>query len=390
MRPWGADDMQERRLRFGIIGGGITSFIGDVHIKAAQLDGLAELVAGCFSRDPAANRRSAEKYHLAEERTYGNYKQMAEVECGRRDGIDFVIVATPNQTHAEIAKTFLLADIPVVCEKPIAICIEDAVELRNLVNERNHPFCVTYTNTGFPMVKQARAMVQGGELGRILSVHGEYLQDHMICPPDSRPGGWRADPAIAGAGGAVSDIGVHVENLVAYITGLKIDSLCANLETIRPDLVLDTSAQILIRYDSGASCYYCCSQVSAGYRNDLMLRIVGEKASLEWSVMDPDSLVVRKKGNPVCIYKAGQDYLDFTALKETRISSGHLEGFYEAMANIYRNFETRLLYERKSGHIDGTRADYPDAGSGVEGVRFIERCVESSKQGASWVKWNAI
>lgn len=381
--------MPRRRLRFGIIGGGVHSFIGDAHVKAAQLDGLAEIVSGCFSRDPDANRRSAERYHLAPDRIYADDRQMADAESRRQDGIDFAIVATPNLTHASIARTFLRSGIPVVCEKPVAISLEEALDLRSLVAEAALPFCVTYTNTGFQMVKQARAMTLGGELGRVLSVHCEYLQDHMLCPLDAKPGGWRANPAIAGPGGAISDIGVHIENLVQYITGLEIESLCANLETFRSDLVLDTSAQVLIRYDSGASGYYQCSQTASGYRNDLRIRVQGERGSLEWMLADPDSLAVRAKDRPMRIYRAGQEYLDPDVRRETRISSGHPEGFYEALANIYRSFETHLLSGPRDGRSTAPESDFPDVEAGVRGVRFVERCIESAKRNATWVEWNA-
>lgn len=379
--------MLDRKLKFGMVGGAVNSFIGNVHVRAAQLDGYAELAAGCFSRDGEINRKTAEKYYLNKERVYKTYAEMAQAEANRGDGIDFAIIATPNNSHYEIAKAFLQQGIHVVCDKPLSNKVEEALELRDLAKERSLLLGVTYTNAGYPIIKQAKHMVENGEIGKIISVHCEYLQGHMLNRPISSKKGWRTNPDIGGKGCCIADIGVHVENLVSYITGLDIEAVCADLEAVRPDMVLDTSAQIMIKYKGGASGFYWCSQVAAGFRNDLKIRIMGDRKSIEWSNMDPENLIVRTQDEPKQVYSAGQGYLYPEVKKITRISSGHPEGFYEAMAEIYRSFELTLASKITSQDLEESSIYYPDTNDGIKGVLFIEKCVESSNKGVTWIKY---
>ncbi len=374
------------KLSYGMVGGGEGSFIGDVHRKAIAFDGLASLVAGCFSIDYDDTLRTAKKLHVSDDRVYENYVDMAREEAKRSDCIDFVSIATPNNTHFPIAKEFLNAGINVVCEKPLAIEEAEAAELSMLAKDKGLLFAVTYTYSGYAMVKHAREMIKRGDIGEIRVVMGEYAQDWLATKLEdtgNMQASWRTDPSQTGKSNCVGDIGSHIENTVSYMTGLKIDSLCSSLDSFVPGRKLDDNAEILVRFENGARGVYWASQVAVGHDNGLRVRIFGSKGSIEWEQENPNYLKVAFIGEPVQVLSRGGGYMLPSAAGVSRIPAGHPEGYYEAFANIYRNFATTLI-KRKNGE-DTSDADFPTVEDGLSGVRFIAKAVESSQKGSIWV-----
>jgi len=374
-------------LRYGMIGGGDGSFIGDVHRKAAAFDEKCQLVAGCFSRDFSNTLRVGESLGISPERLYKNFYEMAENEAKREDKLDFVSIVTQNNFHYEAAKVLLNHGINVVCEKPLTFNIEEAEELLALAQKNNLLFCVMYSYSGYPLVKQARKLVADGKIGDILMVMGEYPQDWLISAlenQDQKQANWRTDPKQAGASNCTGDIGSHIEHTVAYITGLKIEALCAKLDIIGEGRKLDTNSSVLVKYDNGASGVYWSSQVAIGNDNALKVRIYGTKGAIEWSQEDPNIIKVTYAGQPVQIFSRGHSYLDTAA--SSRIPAGHTEGYYEAFANIYYKYATALLKKKEGIELSQEDLDFPNAQAGIEGVKFINGCVKSSNAGAMWVE----
>lgn len=366
-------------LKFGMVGGGEGSLIGDIHCRAAMFDRRSAIAAGCFSRDAAKSAATGRKLGIAPERVYSTYGEMAEKEAAREDGIDFVSIVTPNSSHFAIAKTFLEHGIHVVCDKPVTTRESEARELARIAEVNGLLFGVTYTYSGYPMVKQARELVRRGELGDIISAMAEYPQEWVLNA--ERPS-WRMD-AREGESCCVADIGVHIAHTVSYITGLQIDSLCADLQTYGTLMELDNHANILVKYTSGATGMYWCSQVAAGCKNGLKVRIFGSKGSLEWEQERPDELRLALKGKPVQLLARGRDALYPEAAAFNRLPGGHPEGLYEAFSNIYLAFCTELTALKQGGVGEG--ADYPRIGDGIAGVRFVDKCLESSRGGSCWV-----
>lgn len=378
-----------RKLRMGMVGGGINAFIGGVHRAAARLDGHIDLVAGAFSSDPDNARRSAAELHVAPERAYADHQQMAEAEAAlppsRR--IDFVSIVTPNHLHFPVASTFLRAGIPVVCDKPMTISLDEALQLRDLVRQSGLLFALTHNYSGYPMVKQARQMVRDGELGRILKVTTEYPQGWLLNPIDAdgqKQAAWRTNPAMAGASGCVGDIGTHAEHLARYITGLAIDSLCADFQTHVPGRRLEDDASMLLRYKGGARGVLHASQVSAGEENGLNIRVHGEKSSLEWQQEHPNELIQKFPDQPQRILRRGNDYLGDEAKRFTRLPFGHPEAFIEAFANIYLEV-ARALGDQIAG-VPPTPYDLPTVDDGVTGLAFIETAVASARSDTKWIR----
>jgi len=374
-------------LSFGMVGGGIGSLIGEVHRKAAVFDRKAKLVAGCFSRNYDNTLSTGKNLGLEVRRLYENFSEMAEREGAREDKIDFVTIVTPNNLHFEIAKAFLEKGINVICDKPLTLKVEEAEELANLAKKRDLLNCVTYTYSGYSMVKHAREIINKGEIGKIRMVMGEYLQEWLARPVEkkgNRQASWRTDPKYSGKSNCVADIGSHIENIISYVTDLEIDSLCANLDTFVKGRALDDNAEILIKYTSGARGIYWCSQLAIGHNNGLKIRILGEKGSVEWEQENPDYLKVAFYGRPVQILSRGRDDLYPLASRVSRLPGGHPEGLYEAFANIYSNFSDALV-AKKAGNICQKEIDFPTFEDGARGVKFINLCVESSQRGASWI-----
>jgi predicted dehydrogenase len=381
MRRTGTEE-PARRLRAGIVGGGRGAFIGAVHRMAAELDGQALVVAGAMSSDPDCARKSAADWYL--ERAYTSYAEMARVESARADGIDFVIIATPNHLHVPVAREFLAAGIHVACDKPLAASVHEAEELIQVIEASGALFALTHNYTGYPAVRQAREMVRAGDLGTLRKVLVEYTQDWLMEPLESRgnkQAGWRTDPSRAGLGGCVGDIGTHAVNLLEYVAGCGIRSLCAELTSFVAGRALDDDAAILLRLHGGAKGTLVCSQVAAGEENRLSLRLYGARAGLEWHQQEPNTLIVKRAGRPWERLRTGHSYLSDAAQSAARLPPGHPEGYIEAFATLYRDF-TQDIRRLQRGEVP--LRNYPGAREGVRGLRFVAQAVASSRAGAAW------
>lgn len=375
-------------LTYGMVGGGQGAFIGDVHRKTAQFDGKAGIVAGCFSRDYQNTLATGASLGIDASRLYQSFGEMAKAEGQRPDKIDFVIIVTPNNLHYPIAKAFLENGIHVVCDKPLTPEVCEAEELAQLAKAKGLLFCVTYTYTGYPMVKHAREMIKRGDIGAIRFINAEYPQDWLATPLEKtgqKQAAWRTDPAQTGKSNSVGDIGSHTENLAGYLTGLKMTSLCARLDTFVEGRVLDDNATIMVNFDSGAKGVYWISQIAVGHDNDLRIRIYGTQGSIEWSQENPNYLKVAHLGKPTETLSRGRDQLYPRAAGLSRIPGGHPEGYYEAFANIYATFENALLKQKAGQALTDDDLDFPTIAAGIDGVKFIGKCVESSQQGAAWL-----
>ena len=373
-----------RKVRYGMVGGGPGAFIGAVHRKAAALDGEIELVAGAFSSDASKSRKHGEDLHLNSTRVYGSYKEMAEKESKLADGerIDFVSIVTPNASHYEIARAFLEAGFHVVCDKPMTTTVKDAEDLCKLVAKTKRVFALTHNYTGYPMVKQARELVRQGKLGTIRKMVVEYSQGWLAGASGINM--WRLDPKQAGISSAVGDIGVHAWNLAWYITALPLESLCANIATFGKGYDLEDDASVLVRYKDGAQGIIHVSQMSVGEENGLRIRIYGTKAGLDWKQENPNYLDVLHSDGPAEVYKRGNDYLAPIVKHNSRLPFGHPEGFIEAFANIYVN-AARTMAARIAGDKPGEfDTDFPTVQDGARGVYFIHKVIESGKARA-WV-----
>jgi predicted dehydrogenase len=374
-------------ISYGMVGGGSGAFIGDVHRKAIRLDGLATLRAGCFSRDTVKSKVFGTELGVAPERLYSNYLEMAEQESKRKDGISFVVCVTPNVSHYEVCKAFLTKGINVVCDKPLTWTIEQSKELVRICKEKNLLFGITYTYSGYPAVKQMRQMVAEGVLGKIKFVNGEYPQGWLGSPIDekSKLAPWRMDPKVAGISNCLGDIGSHIENLVANITGLKIESVCARLDTIVEGRTLDDNASVMVEFKGGAKGLYWSSQIAFGNDNGLRVRIYGEKGGLEWFQEDPDHFLYTPSDGPQQRWSRGRDAFCENAQSYSRIPAGHPEGLFEAFANIYKAYILALAKKMSGKQLVPADLDFPSIEMGLEGVVFINKCVESSKKGSTWV-----
>jgi predicted dehydrogenase len=379
---------QTAPLTYGMIGGGQGAFIGDVHRKAIGMDRKARLVAGCFSQSYENTLATGEAYGLDKARLYRTFEEMLQAEAKRDDRIDFVVIVTPNSVHFPAARLAVERGIHVVCDKPLTTTLRDAEELRRLVKKNDSFFCVTYAYSGYPIVKHMRDMVKSGELGEVRFVSGEYPQDWLATlleKTGQKQAAWRTDPKRAGASNCVGDIGSHIEHTVSYVTGLEIQSLLARLDRFGEGRALDDNASILVNYRGGAKGIYWSSQVAVGHDNGLRVRIYGTKAGLEWAQENPNYLRVSHVRKPSEFLSRGRDQMSARAQALSRIPSGHPEGYFEAFANIYSTYLTSLA-KRKSGQaLSGEDLDFPGIEDGVRGVRFIERCVESSDNGAVWI-----
>ena len=380
-----------RKLRMGMVGGGRGAFIGEVHRMAANLDGKIELVAGALSSDPEKSRLSGEDLFLDPDRVYGSYKEMAEKEAAREDKVDFISIVVQNHLHFDVAKTFLEAGFHVICDKPMTRTLDEAHALRDIVEETGKVFCLTHNYTGYPMVKEARRMVNDGELGRILKVVAEYPQGYAVGDVEGDGQGqisnWRSDPAIAGSSNCMGDIGTHAHNLVRYITGLEIDEMCSELTAFIPGRELDDDGNNLVRFEGGAKGIIYASQVSNGDENALNIRVYGTKASLEWHQEDPNDLIVKYANAPRKVYRRGNDYLGEAAKSNSRTPFAHPEGFIEAFANIYLAAVQAISDQIEGNPVPEEGYDFPNATDGVAGLAFIDTAVKSSASDQKWLKF---
>jgi predicted dehydrogenase len=375
------------RIRLGMIGGGQGAFIGNVHRMASRLDDRYELVAGAFSSDSWRCIESARELGVDTARAYADYQTMAQREAAREDGIEVAVIVTPNHLHFDIARTMLSAGIHVICDKPLVTSVEDAVQLEALVHTSGLLFAVTYNYSGYPLVRQAREMVAAGELGTLRLVQVEYPQDWLATKAEAqglKQAEWRTDPARAGMGGSLGDIGTHAFHLAEFVSGQQVTSLLAELDCFVEGRTLDDNAQILLRYSGGAKGSLWASQVAIGHENGLRLRVYGDKASLEWQQEDPNQLIFQPLGEPRRVLTRAGAGLYRLSAESSRLPAGHPEGFLEGFANLYREFADCVEARRagKDRHITDTLI--PAVGDGVKGVRFIEAAVTSARAGGVW------
>lgn len=378
-----------RKLRMGMVGGGPGSFIGDVHRKAAGIDGLIELVCGAFSSSAERSKETGRALFLPEDRCYESFEAMilAEKQLPEGERMDFVAITTPNHLHFAPAKLALQNGFHVVCDKPMTLNIEEANELITLVKQTGLLFALTHNYTGHPMVRQAKAMVAHGDLGPIRKVQVQYLQGWMATPvenADNKQASWRIDPAKSGLGGALGDIGTHAENLTEFITGLKISELAADLGRFGEGRVLDDDGNILLRMENGAKGTMSISQIATGEENNLAIRVYGEKGSLEWHQENPNELITRWLDAPKKTYTPNGQGLYPDAAAVSRIPSGHPEGYLEAFATIYRGFAQHLMAVLENKNLDNP--SYPTVYDGLRGLQFISAAVQSDTNNAAWTK----
>ncbi len=376
-----------RKLRMGMVGGGTGSFIGDVHRKAAAIDGQIELVCGAFSSTPEKSKQSGKNLYLPEERCYGTFEEMilSEKELPEDVRMDFLSIVTPNHMHFEPAKLALENGFHVVCDKPMTLTVEEGKILEELVKKTGLIFALTHNYTGYPMVKQAKAMISSGELGKIRKVQLQYLQGWLateIEKTGQKQAAWRIDPKRSGVGGALGDIGTHAENLTEYITGLKIKELAADLGRFGEGRLLDDDGNLLLRMENGAKGTMSFSQIATGEENNLAIRVYGEKGSLEWHQENPNELITRWLDKPKKVYTPGGNNLAAQAVSASRIPSGHPEGYLEAFANIYKAFAECLQAKLEGKTIENP--DFPSVSDGVRGVNFIHQAVKSDANNAAW------
>jgi len=376
----------------GMVGGGRGAFIGGVHRMAAALDGQIELVCGAFSSSPEKSKISGEDLFLPPDRVYGNYAEMIEQERQLPAGVqmDFVSIVTPNHVHFGPAKMALENGFHVVCDKPLCFNMEEARILQKLVEETGLLFALTHNYTGYPMVKQARAMVKNGDIGSIRKVIVEYPQGWLstkVEDSDQKQAAWRTDPKRSGIAGAMGDIGTHAENLAEYITGLQITEMCADISTFVEGRLLDDDGNVLLHFDNGAKGILHASQICAGEENNLNIRIYGTKAGLQWFQMEPNTLYVKWLDKPLELLRTGVGELYPSAQAHARIPGGHPEGYLEAFANIYRNFAHCVQAKLAGKEPEEVYQDFPTVQDGVRGMQFIESVIKSGNSDAKWVKF---
>ncbi|MCH1981452.1 Gfo/Idh/MocA family oxidoreductase [Ruminococcus sp. OA3] len=378
----------EKKLRFGMVGGGNGGNIGNSHRRGAAMDNLAVLSAGCFTRNAKCNQEDGVFWGVEPERIYGSYQEMAEKEAARTDGIDFVSVVTPNATHYEITKCFLEHGINVVCEKPFTLEVSQAEELQALAVKKGLEVCVTYTYAHYPIMRECRKLIETGVIGRVIDVVAEYPQDWMILGLNSEEDNftaWIGDPKKSGNSNVTAAMGVHLYYLIHAMTGLKIKQVLSDFGYYPQDAPLETTARILMDFNNGVHGLCWTSNVAIGHDCTIELKIYGEKGAIQWSHEDPTHLRVSMLGGPVQIYAANREYLCEESREMSRIPAGHPEGFYEAFANIYHEFCRHLLDKKNQCAASRASYFYPHAEDGVEGVRFVQACVKSQKEGNIWI-----
>ncbi|MGA0540660.1 Gfo/Idh/MocA family protein [Neotabrizicola sp. VNH66] len=375
-------------IRLGMVGGGQGAFIGQTHRFAARLDGQFRLVAGALSSDPERARASGADLGLDPARSYDDFRTMAQREVRRKDGVEAVAIVTPNHMHAAPAIEFLKRGIHVICDKPLTATLDEAKKLQKAAEASQALFILTHNYTGYPLIRQARAMIAAGELGPLRLVQVEYAQDWLSEPVEakgSKQAEWRTDPARAGLGGALGDIGTHAWNLAAFVVGEEPETLAADLHSFVPGRMLDDNAHVMLRYGSGAKGTLWASQVAPGNENGLRLRIYGEKAGIEWSQEDPNRLWFTRLGQPKQMLTRNGAGAWPEAQRVSRVPGGHPEGYLEAFANIYAE-AARAIRARQAGQPAPDGVLYPTLTDGLSGMRFVAACVQSGKRNGAWVR----
>ncbi|MDD9908087.1 MAG: Gfo/Idh/MocA family oxidoreductase [Ahrensia sp.] len=382
--------MSAARLRLGMVGGGRDAFIGAVHRIASRIDGHFELVAGCFSSTAEKSKASGADLGLPEDRVYGDFAEMAKREARLKTGIEAVAIVTPNHMHYAPAREFLKRGIHVICDKPLTSTLADAKKLKKAVEASGALFVLTHNYTGYPMVRQAREMIAAGELGAIRVVQVEYPQDWLsekLEDTGQKQAGWRTDPARSGAGGSIGDIGTHAYNLARFMTGLRLEALCADLDSFVEGRQLDDNGHVMLRFEGGAKGMLWASQVAPGNENALRIRVYGTKGGVAWEQENPNRLLHSPLGEPVRVITRNGAGAGEAAGRLSRIPPGHPEGYLEGFANIYS--ETALaIRAHQAGGAPDPQIAYPTIDDGVEGMAFVDACVRSSKRDAAWVTLN--
>ncbi len=385
----GTTEKSTGRIRYGMVGGGQGAFIGAVHRLAARIDDHYDFVAGALSADPAKAKASGQELGLNADRIYSDYAAMAKAEAKRADGIEAVSIVTPNHMHFPVAKAFIEAGIHVICDKPLCLNLKEAKQLEALLKKNPKViFALTHNYSGYPMIRQARAMVEAGELGEIRLVQGEYPQDWLTTDLEKtgqKQAAWRTDPKRSGAGGCVGDIGTHTYQLATFVSGLTLDELACDLTSFVKGRKLDDNVQAMLRFKGGAKGAIWASQVAVGHENGLKLRVYGTKGGIEWTQADPNYLWFTPFGEQKRLITRGGAGAGPAAARMTRIPSGHPEGYLEGFANIYSEVAQAIKASR-AGKKPPKDVSFPGIVDGVQGMAFIEACVKSSAKNARWVK----
>ena len=375
-----------------MVGGGVGAFIGAVHRIAANIDGQVELVCGAFSSSAEKSKESGKSLYLPDDRVYANFEEMInrEKELPEGERMDFVSIVTPNHMHFPPAKMALENGFHVMCDKPVTFSLEEAEELAEIVERTGLIFGLTHNYTGYPMVKHGRQMIKEGKIGKVRKVVVEYPQGWLASRLEEtgqKQAGWRTDPSKSGKAGGMGDIGTHAENLMEYMTGLKITELCADLTIFVEGRALDDDGNVLLKLDNGAKGILFASQISVGEENNLRIRIYGEKGGLEWFQPEPNTLYVKWPDKPIEIHRSGHDYVGDHGKAHTRTPAGHPEGFLEAFANLYRNFTMAVQARITGDDFDAETYDFPSISDGIRGMQFIDAVVASSANDQKWTKF---
>lgn len=385
----GRSDANSGRIRLGMVGGGQGAFIGAVHRLAARMDDQYELAAGALSADPARAKASGAELGLALDRVYANFLDMARAEGSRPDGIEAVAIVTPNHMHVPAAMAFIEAGIHVICDKPLALSLKEAKALEKLLARRKDViFALTHNYSGYPMIRQAKAMIAAGELGDIRVLQGEYPQDWLTTALEKtgqKQAAWRTDPKRSGAGGCVGDIGTHTYQLLCDVSGLSGTELAADLTSFVKGRVLDDNAHVMLRFKGGARGMIWASQVAPGNENGLKIRVYGTRGGLEWKQEDPNYLWFTPFGEPKRLITRGGAGSNAAAGRMTRVPPGHPEGYLEGFANVYSEV-ARAIKAKRAGKKPDKDVAFPGIADGVAGMAFIEACVASSARNGKWVK----
>lgn len=381
-----------KKLKIGLVGGGPGSFIGAIHLNGALMDGLFELAAGAFSSNPEKSKKRGEELRLNPSRVYSNYDEMfeKELQLPEDERIDVVVIVTPNNVHFDPTAKAIRAGFHVVLDKPLTLNYQEAKELYHIVSNSDRKFLLTHTYSGYPMIKQAKQMIEEGKLGKIHKVYVEYPQGwlyKLLEKEDNKQAEWRTDPKRNGMAGCMGDIGTHAFHLAEYVSGQKVEKICADLYIKVEGRPIDDDGVVLMRFENGASGVLMASQTDTGLENNLKIRVFGDKGGIEWQQEDNNSLIVRYPGQPAQIFRAGTGYLGSLAQENTRTPAGHPEGYVEAFANLYRNF-ARCIYAERNGETPKEEwKDFPGIEDGIRGMAFIEHVLKSTETEYKWTSF---
>tara|TARA_Y100001935_G_scaffold223573_1_gene199211 strand:+ start:130613 stop:131773 length:1161 start_codon:yes stop_codon:yes gene_type:complete len=383
--------LSDRKLRMGMIGGGVGAFIGAVHRLAANLDGQIELVCGAFSSDPEKSKKTGKELYLAPSRVYGSFKEMIETEAELPEGerMDFVSIVTPNHVHAEPAIMALEHGFPVIIDKPLCFDMDEAKAIQAKVKETGVPLALTHTYTGYPMIKEARQQIRSGKFGKIRKILVEYPQGWLaekVEDTENKQASWRTDPKRSGKSGAYGDIGTHAANMAEYVSGLEVVKVLSQLKNVVPGRLLDDDASAFLEFEGGVPGVLTVSQVAAGEENAIKVRVYGETGGIMWSQRDPNTLNLMWNDKPDEVWRTGTAYVSEAAQANSRTPAGHPEGYLEAFANIYRNFAMHLRAIDSGEEHDVDIYDYPNVDEGVHGMALVDAVVRSTEEGNVWTE----